>query len=306
MTEKFDLSVFNIEINNNICSEIGYNVNNQCKFGIKCIAIQRIICLLKYYSLLNIVNNAFDRDIFNNFINDIYGEAFINDYIRLINNHKHDLHEINKYLMDNKIFKQCDIKNCLFTQRHFVDNKQEIKNELNPFLNFYKQIIDSLHFYLYHLFECGLRSIPHSKINDDVDDIYFDKEFFRMNNCLNQRKYLIQTFNRFKNNDKFNINVYNKNKNDGDTTFMDQLYLHLNNYHKKETVNNFKQFMLNEQYDSDSLINDVDHCDDDGNILKYIKNDIDFINGIKEFIKNTQSMLKKIISVHFILFFLFI
>ena len=66
--------------------------------------------------------------------------------------------------------------------------------------------MDSLHFYLFHLFECGLRLKKEdkkyqdydNKAEDDemVEDEYYDKQFAKINGILSQRQRKIKPFER--------------------------------------------------------------------------------------------------------------
>ena len=304
MTE-FDLSIFKHQ-------------NDECTNCIKCTPINRLLSALKYYSMLDIVNNTKHQDIFNDFINNIYGQQLINDYIHLINEHAQDLEEIHSSIINNKMFSKCNIKTCHFTSRHESekDNDGNKKNALDPVLDFYKQTMDGLHFYLFHCFDAGLRTKKADNNDNDTDDEegkgdkYFDVEFNRINKMISERKHITNSFGRFKSN-KFNIiTTPHNNDNDGNsTTFLDEMYSHLasvgvpNNYIKK-----LKYFIMNQQYETDSLQYDVLNDDDDdnnGNIEQYISNKR-CIGSIKEFIKATKSYYLCIYFLNlFIFFFLY-
>ena len=146
---QFDLSIFKEE-------------RNECTSNhSKCQSIRRLLCSLKYYASLNIMESGADRDIFTHFINDVYGDALIPDYIHLINKHGMELQEINSSIISSKMFPECDIKKCQFTARHQEIDDYDSSNPLisDPKLNFFKQTMDGLHFYLMHCYHAGLRTI---------------------------------------------------------------------------------------------------------------------------------------------------
>ena len=79
--------------------------------------------------------------------------------------------------------------------------------------------MDSLHFYLYHLFDTGLR-VHKTQIEADdqdekienEDDIDFDVEFSRTVKAINALRSICDSFQRFQSTQKFSINT---NKNEG-------------------------------------------------------------------------------------------
>eukprot|EP01084_Bolivina_argentea_P103314 185075_1 len=131
--DQVDLSTFKGDQNGK-CNNSNWK---QCK------SMRRLLFALKYYSELNIDNNK-DAEIFTEFMLDIY-YGLINDYIHFNNEHTHQLQHINDDLITNN---ECKISTCTSTSRHH-DTKTNKKNNLDDFMNFYKQTMDSLHFYLF-------------------------------------------------------------------------------------------------------------------------------------------------------------
>eukprot|EP01084_Bolivina_argentea_P245448 410945_1 len=146
----------------------------------KCKSIKRLFAALKLYSTLNIIGDENDRDVWNKFMNQIY-HNLIDDYIHFNNNHSHELENINKAIIDNKIVGliPCQISKCLFTSRHHNQASKTNENNLNPTEQFYKQTMDSLHFYLFHCFDVGLRVKNETKEgNDDKEKNEAKSEYF--------------------------------------------------------------------------------------------------------------------------------
>eukprot|EP01084_Bolivina_argentea_P238632 400900_1 len=194
----------------------------------ECNVVKRLICGLQYYSSLNVVNEKNDQNKFSQFICNVY-HRFLDDYSHLINIHGHKLEDINKMLLLSDKFDVCDIKKCIFTSRHEnTNNSNDNDSESDSVLNFYTTTMDSLHFYLFHLFDVGLRvkSNPNDiDIKDENDNNVkcFDKEFSRIISMINERKHITAAFNRFNTNDKFNINVKQQNS-DSSMTYLDEMY----------------------------------------------------------------------------------
>eukprot|EP01084_Bolivina_argentea_P094033 169061_1 len=165
---QFDLAIFEQQ-------------HNECESIKNCASIKRLILASKYFSLLDIINNISNRDVFSNFINEVY-HRLLDDYIHLVNKHGHDLNEI-----DLSSIECNDMKSCQFTSRHQKQKADD--NKLEPELNFYKQVMDSFHFFVSHLYHCGLRTISNNDDDDDEienEDEYFDKVFYRLNKQIKQ------------------------------------------------------------------------------------------------------------------------
>ena len=124
--------------------------------------------------------------------------------------------------MKQQLLKECDIKKCDCTTRHHDcsdDKKEEIK-PFSPKSDFYKRCMDSLHFYVMHMFDCGLR-VHHQdneqeeeiKDHDDgYDDASVDKQFARILKAINERRQVTLLFTRFRNNTKFNMTADQQNQ----------------------------------------------------------------------------------------------
>ncbi len=134
-----------------------------------CDVVKRLIYGLQYYMSLDVKNKQEDQDEFNNFVCNVY-HTFLDDYIHLINVHADTLENINKSLLSSKKFKICDIKKCVFTGRHAGTNNKNVNEKISDFvLHFYTNAMDTLHFYLFHLFDVGLRVSSKKHVNDSKD-----------------------------------------------------------------------------------------------------------------------------------------
>ena len=107
MATGFDFSVFNTP---NSCTNNDYNL---------CGCINRLSIALKYYSLLDIINNEKHKDIFIHFALNIY-QSMLDDYTHLVTQHSHQIHDINQFICDSDTlqYNDCNINNCHFTLRH--------------------------------------------------------------------------------------------------------------------------------------------------------------------------------------------
>ena len=231
-----DLSIFqHIDANDIQCDKNSNNIKNPIE---NCQALNRLISALEYYSNLEIISNQIHQDIFMQFIDNIYSQL-LNDYNHLIRVHETDLEDINKWIIDPEFstfrIKECDLRTCNFTSRHQNKNQDQeltsIADADNSF-NFWQHTMDSIHFYLFHLFESGLRMTRNPQINsrqtpingeivDNDDDIISDPmsdqtEISTHFQQTRSRKNAVSITNPPKMTDKFNIDVARK---DESTTF---------------------------------------------------------------------------------------
>eukprot|EP01084_Bolivina_argentea_P226124 382004_1 len=254
-----DLNTFKIDSSDTKCDQN----NNEINPIDSCIAVKNLVHASQYYSSLNIINNAEDQNVFIHFIRNTYTHL-LNDYNHLVTKHN-NLDQINKAIINNKEYGKCDIKTCSFTARHHQTKTQntDSRKALDNVLNFYKITMDSLHFYLVHLFECGLRtntinnSDAKRELKPNKDNEYYDQSFAHITRIINERKRISDSFNRFKNNNKFNIGFI-KQTGHSSVTFMDAFMEHISQT-IIETIksNKFNQYILDEEYDTDCIQMDV-------------------------------------------------
>ena len=192
----------------------GKLINDNCDTPTDCKAVERILTTLIYYQRLS----KSKRSIFSQFLCKSYSH-YLDDITHLLNIHEQDLEEINEMIFKRSDFTGCDINHCLTTDRHYdLDqphpNTEEAKRDSDAtetnLERFHQQTWDSVHFYVVHLFELGLR-----QKKDELKTI-FDVE--DDNDCLDtickqqqamikqKRQKLSRFFGRFKSeSNKFNI-----------------------------------------------------------------------------------------------------
>ena len=228
-----------------------------------CDALKRLISVVTYCSKFDLINNENDQHIFSNFISNLYKD-FLNDYIHLIDKHCNQLQKINDRLKRNKM-NICNLETCIYSQRHNNDenyNNNKVDQDDNSLISFYIATIDSLHFYLFHLFECGLRVADGTKYqqNDNKENEgNVDLRFSTISDQISQCRKTTETFARFQNNYKFNIQVENKSDHYG-VTFMDALIEYLSNNDSNETPTEtltLNEYIQNEEFDTDAIKMDV-------------------------------------------------
>ena len=247
----FDLSKFQ-EYNVSKCNGNDYK---------KCEIMNRLLAALTYYSKLNIVDNQQHIDLLSDFMNNLYGSQLLNDYNHFLGVHRDELEHINEGLLDGA---ECDLSSCRHSNRHHKTiNNENNKAALDPKLKFYVETMDSLHFYVSHLFQTGMRSIKMSgdkKENDDDDKKhgqYFDAVFARITSGILKRQHRTKKYQRFntQNNAKFNIKtgIEQKIEND-DITFLEAMYKHLEGAELAEIdIIKLRQFVFSQEYEAETL-----------------------------------------------------
>ena len=129
--------------------------------------LKRVLTACSYYNHLDTINNINDRLIFINFMDSIYKQQVYDDYFHLTRFHKNDIESIIQFAINSYSFSACDLSTCSYSDRHFridqtpkenesTNDSNENDNEMKYF-DIHTEIMDSLHFYLFHLIDGGLR-----------------------------------------------------------------------------------------------------------------------------------------------------
>ena len=155
--------------------------------------MNRLIHALKYYKLLKIANDTSTHKIFTEFCCNVYVKV-LDDYNHILMTHSNHLQEIYKQVINSEHFgPSCSMDKCIIFKRHYNKDRrsngygkisQRQKQQQDPLFLFYRELFDSAHHYIYHLFHVGLRQRPQQFINDgdDSKEEEFDFDIDNMNN----------------------------------------------------------------------------------------------------------------------------
>ena len=166
----------------------------------ECKSLQRLLRLMKLYSHLDIDTNTEHQSQFIKHIKERYKE-FLDDYIHLISKHSHQLESIKSLL------EPCDIAHCKYTlRRHHEENAY--MNTEDDSLRFYATTMDSIHFYLNHLFDVGLRVKTDKSKNESIKSA--GSEFLRICAAVKAGREVTKSFKRFRSHSKFNFSIEHK------------------------------------------------------------------------------------------------
>ena len=292
--------------------EMDKDSNNHCN------PLKRLSAILNIYHKLDIVKNQLHQNMFMQLMTTMY-TSFLDDFNHLLIKHKDHLQNIHESMTAADQHGICDIERCKFTMRRFGDDgadksqKMDTKNEIDGKFRFYKNTVDSLHFYIFHLYDLGMR-IKDNEYNDEQDEndddmkevdksIKYELYFKRVRRMISDRSQIGLEFDRFQSNhNKFNIsgdNNKSESKSDGKSqdTFMDTLLTKIEDYDYEimyiptKTMKKFKMYLLTEEYDSEAIFLDIEQ-DKFGN-LKIAANDENLYEIIADFVlksKGTHSL----------------
>ena len=293
-SKNIDLTVFN---------EI-YTLNQNCFNHKSCVAIYRLLISLRYYSSFNLNSNQDDQNLFINFINEVYKHhLLIQDFHHLQNLHGEHINDIMEYNQNKKFLTECTIQSCNFASRHYrimVENSSNDKictNTRDPYLNIYCDTMDSLHYYLCHLFQAGLRYDRNSgknmdlssKDNQQIDfDNCYDAEFERIGNSISKTQKASNRFKRISSGTKFNIEVNedviqdmasDDEENDG-ITYIDSVFNQLVDHNIDQQVwTRLMKYLKIQEFDTESMDLDLKMMTT-GNISEYMVDHQDCLNFI--------------------------
>ena len=307
-----DLSVFN----DTICVQ-----SQECELHADletCASLNRLFTCLQYFSSLNVRKERKHKNNLEIFSQKVYKmENLLNDYHHFIKNHSHNLDQIQQHLSQSIPTQICDdMENCQYSNRHHRvilndnNNNNNINNDvLDPNTSLYIDTLDSLHFYIFHVTQIGLRAIKSNDTEYKTDQVssdnsYYDTSFARMRDQISSRNHSTKLFDRFpaenKINSKFNININNNelkiNKsrdiNDGQgTTYLDTIYQHLRQSNiPHNIIQKFISYIDEEEYCTEGVDFDISQDGLNGNISNHVAN-MDCIQCIIEFMAASRSML---------------
>ena len=261
-----------------------------------CECLSRMLNAIKYVKSLreNIDDESTQILAFEIYFNEEYLQC-LNDYIHITSMHSNHLEQLNKELGEC-VLSQCKMANrCNHNDRRRYrndDNKIDHENvNENYKIKFHTDLLDRLHFWLYHQFDVGMRisrSIIHQ--NEDADDFiddedtknkYYDHAFARMRREIARKRNKWRMNHSIPNQNDIQCSKYTMPVESGEfkidfaqneTTYIDSIFEELENLKiPTDTMTTFRNFLMEEQYDTDTIIADIIDHDRGSNILLIIK-----------------------------------
>ena len=168
----------------------------------------------------------------------------------------------------------------------------------DPYLNVYCNIMDSLHHYLFHLYDTGFRFLNNNNGEEEekekekeLQDPYkcYDETFATMNKKISSTRDASRRFSRISSGGKYHIEAgINPNKNTNENTnintkkqkqkgktYLDTIYDHLKKLKiNKKSILRLKRYLNEEEYDTEAMDLDLKISDKDtesvGNISQHM------------------------------------
>eukprot|EP01084_Bolivina_argentea_P003037 5667_1 len=274
------------------------NISIDCVGSVnECESTMRVLECLRYYNSLTNNTSDIDRNKLIKYCNERI--TLLNDIMHVITKHNDELEAINYIIISKQdsVLTQCNLSNCSLSQRHFRDRRNDKSNTDDTEFLFWRDMIDSIHCYILHLYDAGLRIKNDNNVIEELDENeefktqHFDEHFSKICQQIYDQKNAIKQlkdFDKQPENAKYSINA--QDDNEKDMTFLDGLYNHLSDQgilHKD--LNKLKQFLKDEHFDSDAAEQDVLNVlnENESNMLQ-ILNKNSYVEYCKDYVQNTK------------------
>ena len=274
-----------------------------------CKSLSNLLDALKYYKSTqeNFKDEATVNMAMEIYFNEEY-KNFLEDYNHIICTHSEHLEEIHKQLG------KCEISQCKMAHRYSNDIRRkgvdEIKSDnqvinTNSKLNFYLELLDIIHFWLYHQYDSGMR-VKRSIFENDEKQTYdikyssdhqhFDAVFAKLQKEIMNKRQSSKT-NRYSQNidsAKYKLhvadNTYPVKDEDTDKPLLDTVNEELKDDQiPSDIIVKFTEFIKFEEYDTDAFIADIIEYQHGCNVITAV-NDQQFVYFIERYAGNLNSM----------------
>ena len=152
----------------------------------------------------------------------------LDDFIHIIDKHNDSiqLEKIFEIMVEKYDMEHCQILNCSMAIRHQRDRRKDNQEQMILFDGsrldseyvFYRDLMDQIHCYLYHLYDTGLRvKIDYDEKQQNImHESDVDYTFLKIKQVVHQTKVAIKQSNRFNDkkyeSNKFSLSSFNHNQ----------------------------------------------------------------------------------------------
>ena len=202
ITEVANFSAFK-DIHSNECriNCLNTNINH---YITNCDHLQRIAIGLQYHHLIS--QNNISNDQFVKFCQETY-KNLLDDHYHFIKFHNYHLDEIQKELESKYLIPQCDIINCQVMTRHYRDTEEIEDEDIDLNYSFYMNCFDRIHHQIHHITRLGLR-LQTQRDTEEITKINNSNDMSEMREMILKRskEYGLDRFKRYRNS-KFNLHT---------------------------------------------------------------------------------------------------
>ena len=265
----------------------------------------RICTAMRYFHVLltsTILNEEEKKELFVDFNQNIY-RSLLDDTIHFVQQHDHDIERVRREWTEIYGLPKCSVSECVQTVRHYERGRRERNREWNineedAVYNFYEKEMDRVHFYIFHLFDVGMRVNTKSLIlSEDEDDekkldsvgVSVDKLFAAERDQIKMRRAACKVdCDRFdKEHNKFTIQSGHKHH---EMTATDAVFDTLSEKQnvRKEILQQVHQFLVRNGFDSDAIELNLENRTD-SNLCTLIQNQT-ITERIRNFIESINCM----------------
>ena len=268
----------------------------------RCSALKRLCTASLYFENMNSskLEDAMKKTLWVEFNEEVY-QNVVEDTAHLVQKHDGDIEQIQREWTERYGLPKCSISECTKTARHYSRDRRERKKERNngeedALYAFHQSLLDRVHFFLFHLFDIGMRVETRSMaqgVEDEeekevkLEGVAVDKSFAAERDGIRrQREHCPLDLDRFKGtNNKFTIQMLSEKK--GGVTLRDALFQKLSEKIKvqKEALYRMRAYFEENSFDSECIEMDIEDVVD-SNIATFDRNQraieamADFIRSI--------------------------
>ena len=263
-----------------------------------CIHIKRILAAMNCYQILDPHTNPTNADSFKHFCNAIYPE-YLNDYEHMLSTHSHQSEAISDQLINYPQYGRCDHSKCKLFTRYNDDSFRKAsvvaieQSHMDSATLFLCELFDSIHHWLFHMFDAAMRirGVDQDQLQI-LDDQCVDVQFHKIAAAIQTKSTKLKThsdrFNKF----KLSMTSSKIQATESNSTFTDSFIDHLHQSRASVVIiNKIHKFLMNEQFDTDSIYHDLSEYRAGSNIINIVGNDEQCIISITDHIQEKQSML---------------
>ena len=270
----------------------------------RCSALKRLCTASLYFDAMNSMEIKVEDDVKQTVwveFNEEYYQNVVEDTVHLVTKHDNDIQQIQKEWTERYGLPKCTISECTKTARHYgrqqrERNREQNDGDLDPLYAFHQSLHDRVHYFLFHLFDIGMRVQTPSMVlgaerteeNEmNLEGMTVDKWFAAERDGIKMRRddSNLDTDRMEVTNNKFTIQMVLEQK--GGITLRDALFLKLSEKIKvqRDTIYRIESYFEDNSFDSECIEMDLEDVVD-SNIAKFAQNQAavqtmaDFIRSI--------------------------